>query len=99
LELAETSGVGQRAVAGIFEVGQFALSAGTFEIVLEDEIFEVGLEAGSSVELAVAAKAAAVAVAVEVRAVAAVAHEVSAVEADLHRIAQPVGSVVHGQEK
>ena len=83
MELAGTSGVGQlagtsgvgSAVAGIVDVGQFALSAGTFE---------VGLEVGSSVELAVAAKAAAVAVAaaVEVRAVAAVAHEVSAVEAD-----------------
>jgi len=82
VELAGISGVGP-AVAGTFEVGQFALLAA---------IFEVGLEAGISVELAAAA-------AVEVEAVAVVAHEVFAVEAGLHHIAQPAGSVVHGQEK
>jgi len=81
VELAGISGAGP-AVAGTFEVGQFALLAA---------IFEVGLEAGISVELAAAA--------VEVEAVAVVAHEVFAVEAGLHHIAQPAGSVVHGQEK
>jgi len=95
VQLAGTSGVEQQAVAGIFEVGQFALLAGTSE---------VGIEAGFSVELAVAlavavAAVAAVAAAAEVKDVAAVAHEVSVAEADLHHIAQPVGSVVHGREK
>jgi len=89
VELAGISGAGP-AVAGTFEVGQFALLAA---------IFEVGLEAGTSVELAVAVKAAAAVAAVEVEAVAVVAHEVFAVEAGLHHIAQPAGSVVHGQEK
>lgn len=90
MELAGISGAGP-AVAVTFEVGQFALLAA---------IFEVGLEAGTSAELAVAVKAAAAAVAaVEVEAVAVVAHEVFAVEAGLHHIAQPAGSVVHGQEK
>jgi len=85
VQLAGTFGV-----AEIFEVQQFALQAG---------IFEIGVEAGISVELAVAAKVVAVAVAVEEEAVVVAAHGVSAVVADLHRIEQPVGSVEHGREK
>jgi len=81
VKLVGTSGVGPLSRAGILEVQQFALEA---------RICEVGLEAGISVELAVAAKvaagAAAVVAAVEVEAVAAVAHGFSAVEADLHHI-------------
>jgi len=71
---------------------------------LQAGIFEVVLEAATSAQPAVAvaaepAKAAAAAAAVEVKAVAVVAHEVSAVEADLHHIAEPAGSEVHGREK
>ena len=53
-------------------------------------IFEIGVEAGISVEVAVAAKVAADVAAVEEEAVVAAAHGASAVVADLHRIEQPV---------
>ena len=57
-------------------------------------IFEVVLETATSAQPAVAAAKAAAA-AVEVKAVAVVAHEVSAVEADLHHIAEPVNCNCH----
>jgi len=95
VELAGTFGV--ELTAGTFEVVELAGISGVGPAVAGT--FEVGLEAGTSVELAVAVKAAAAVAAVEVEAVAVVAHEVFAVEAGLHHIAQPAGSAVHGQEK
>jgi len=68
---------------------------------LQAGIFEVVLETATSAQpaVAVAAEPEKAAAAAEVKAVAVVAHEVSAVEADLHHIAEPAGSEVHGREK